>query len=150
VALEVTDAPATGAMTLPGAVGVVPDAASPIVFDGSAFGTGSAPMTVTLSVAGDGVFEAAALGVPGADAQAVSVSGSGTREITLGGSAAALSAYLAASPARLSYTGVATQALTVRTVVAGQAGVAQVQAARDQLRVSMQEMQCVSLHGPPI
>ena len=77
-------------MALPGAVGVVPDAASPIVFAGSAFGTGSAPMTVTLSVAGDGVFEAAGFGVPGADAQAVSVSGSGTREITLGGSAAAL------------------------------------------------------------
>ncbi|MFM7571103.1 MAG: beta strand repeat-containing protein, partial [Betaproteobacteria bacterium] len=97
---------------LPGAIGVVPDAASPIVFGADALGSDASRLRVTLSVSGDGSFSAASIGTPGTDANAVVVSGSGTTSTSFTGSASALSAYFA-NASRIAYTGVATQTMTV-------------------------------------
>ncbi|MBM3408661.1 MAG: hypothetical protein FJY25_15305, partial [Betaproteobacteria bacterium] len=97
---------------LPGAIGVVPDAASPIVFAADALGSDASRLRVTLSVSGDGSFSAASIGTPGTDANAVVVSGSGTTSTSFAGSASALSAYFA-NASRIAYTGVATQTMTV-------------------------------------
>ena len=91
------------ALSAPGLLPAVPASAMPVVFAANAFGTGSVVRAVTLRVADGGVFNATAAGEAG-----ITVAGNGSPILVLTGTADALSAYLsAASPARVTYTGIA-------------------------------------------
>ena len=93
------------ALSAPGLLPAVPASAMPVVFAANAFGTGSVVRAVTLRVADGGVFNATAAGEAG-----ITVAGNGSPILVLTGTADALSAYLsAASPARVTYTGIATR-----------------------------------------
>ena len=102
----------TAVGVLPGAVLVVPDMSSALVFPGAddglgAFGNGSDHLTVTLSVAAEA-------GTLAADDRAgVTVTGSGSSLLTLAGTGAALSTFLADPLGLLRYTGQAAQTLAV-------------------------------------